>query len=243
MEPDAVDPTGAVAELFDALLSHEDMDGVLQAVAELSQRHVPGSEQCSITLVRGKHAHTVASTGPLARHLDEVQYEQGWGPCLDAGRTDQLLHVADMATETRWPTYTPVAVAAGGRSSLSVPLPVESYLVGALNLYATRPNAFTGESARIGTSLAAHLTAALSYAESATAHRSRVEHLNRALESRNIIEQAKGMIMAQQRCSAEDAFAMLRKLSMDENIRLQDLATSVVASASGQPVRVTPRVP
>jgi GAF domain-containing protein len=240
MEPDALDPSGALAELFAALLSNQDMQTVLQAVVEISRRHIPGSEHCSITLIRGERAQTVASTGQLALDLDEVQYQQGWGPCLDAGRTDQVLLLNDMATETRWPRYTPVALEAGARSSLSVPLPVESYLVGALNVYATQPHAFTDESVRIGVSLAAHITAALSYAESATANRLRVEQLNQALESRGVIEQAKGMIMMQQRCSAEAAFAMLRKLSMDENIKLADLATSLVSSAIGQPVRVTP---
>ena len=243
MESDVLDPSGALAELFSALLSNQDMDSVLQSVVELSRRHIPGSEHCSITLIRGERAQTVASTGPFALDLDEVQYEQGWGPCLDAGRTDQLILLKDMATEKRWPSYTPVALEVGARSSLSVPLPVENYLVGALNLYATRPGAFTDHSVRVGVSLAAHITAALSYAESATAHRDRVEQLNQALESRGIIEQAKGMIMVQQRCSADKAFALLRKLSMDENIRLQDLATSLVASASGQPVRVRPISP
>jgi GAF domain-containing protein len=243
MESDVLDPSGALAELSAALLSNQDMHSILQAVAELSRRHIPGSEDCSITLVRGDRGQTVASTGQLATDLDEAQYGQDWGPCLDAGRTDQLLLLEDMATERRWPRYTPIALEVGARSSLSVPLPVENYLVGALNAYATRPGAFTDDSVRIGVSLAAHITAALSYAESATAHRDRVGQLNRALESRSIIEQAKGMIMMQQRCSAEDAFALLRKLSMDENVRLQDLATSLVASASGHPVRVRPTSP
>jgi GAF domain-containing protein len=238
MKSDLLDPSGALTELFAALLSNENMNSILQSVAELSRRHIAGAEYCSITLIRRERAHTVASTGQLAVDLDEVQYKQGWGPCLDASRTDQVLLLEDMATEVRWPRYTPVALEAGARSSLSIPLPVESYLVGALNLYATRAGVFTDQSVQIGVSLAAHLTAALSYAESAFAHRDRVEQLNQALDSRGVIEQAKGMIMAQKRCSAEDAFGLMRKLSMDENIRLQDLATSLVASASGQPVRV-----
>jgi len=240
MEPDVLDPSGALSQLFQALLSNKDMDGILNDVLQLSQRHIPGAQECSLTLIRGARANTVVTTGQIALGLDEVQYEQGWGPCLDAGKANELILVQNMATETRWPRYTPVAVKAGVRSSMSVPLPVESYVIGALNVYATEPNVFTDESIQIGTALAAHITAALSFAESANVHRLRAEHLRRAMESRGIIEQAKGMIMAQQRCSAETAFAMLRKLSMDQNVRLQDLATSVVASASGQPVRVSP---
>ena len=244
MEPDVLDPSGALTELFAALLANEDMNSVLHAVADLSRRHIPGTEHCSITLIRGgQRARTVASTGQLATDLDQAQYHHNQGPCLDAGRTDQVLHLPDMTTETRWPRYTPHALHIGARSSLSIPLPVENYLVGALNLYATTPHAFTDHSTRTGESLAAHLTAALSYAETATTHRNRIEQLNHALESRGIIEQAKGMLMMQQQCTAEHAFQQLRKLSMDENIKLQDLATSIVASATGQPIRIPPSTP
>ena len=234
----SVDPTGALAELAAALTANKDMPGILGDVVELTRRHLPGADESSITLIRGKAATTAASTASLALAMDEVQYDQGYGPCLDAGRCDQIMHIPDMATEVRWPGYTPLARDSGVGSSLSLPLPVENYLVGALNVYSLRPRAFTEASIAVGRSLAAHITAALSLAESAHGHRLQAEHLARAMRSRDVIEQAKGMVMAQQRCSAEAAFNLLRKLSMDENIKLQDLAVSIVSSASGHPVRL-----
>lgn len=233
-----IDPTGALAELSTALTAKTDMAGILDEVVQLVRRYLPGAEESSITLIRGKNGATAASTGPLPIVLDEIQYEQGYGPCLDAGRGDELMHVEDMSTERRWPAYTPVAIEHGVHSSLSLPLPVENYLVGAVNVYATRVGAFDRDSITIGTSLAAHVTAALSFAESSHGHRLRAENLARAMRSRDVIEQAKGMIMVQQKCSAEAAFNLLRKLSMDENIKLQDLAVSIVSSASGHPVRL-----
>ncbi len=228
----------AVAQLFGALVAGKDMSGILSDVVAIVRNHVPGAEECSITLIRGKAATTAASTGELPILADEIQYEQGYGPCLDAGRCNEFMHIPDMATETRWPAYAPKVLEYGVRSSLSLPLPVENYLVGALNIYATRPHAFTEESVSIGTSLAAHVTAALSFAESSHGDRLRAENLARAMRSRDIIEQAKGMIMAQQKCSAETAFNLLRKLSMNENIKLNDLAVSIVSSGSGHPVRL-----
>jgi GAF domain-containing protein len=233
-----IDPTGALAELSTALTANKDMSGILDDVVRLVRAHLPGAEESSITLIRGRKPATVAATDPLAVAVDEIQYEQGYGPCLDAGRADQVLLISDMSTETRWPTYTPGAWEHGVRSSLSIPLPVENYLVGALNNYATGINAFSQESIAIGTALAAHLTAALSFAESSHGHRLRAENLEKAMRSREVIEQAKGMIMAQQKCSADAAFNLMRKLSMDENIKLQDLAVSIVSSASGQPIRL-----
>jgi GAF domain-containing protein len=238
---DPLDPTGAFADLSRALLSGKDMDGILNDVVLICRRSVPGAEEASITLIRGNRPATVAATGQIAIDLDEAQYEQGYGPCLDAGRTDEVKHIDDMTTETRWPRYTPQAVKCGARSSLSIPLPVENYLVGALNIYSTKPHAFTEESVRVGSALGVHLTAALSHAESSHGHRLRAEHLEKAMESRSIIEQAKGIIMAQQKCNGETAFAMLRKLSMDQNVRLQDLCASLVSSASGHPVRLPSR--
>ena len=138
--------------------------------------------------------------------------------------------------ETRWPTYIAEALPLGLGSSVSFPLPVETYLVGALNVYSGTPHAFTGDGVTLGVALALHVTAALSVAETSFSRRDRVAHLEKAVESHSVIDQAKGIIMVQQKCTAEVAFAMLRKLSMDRNIKLYELAAALVASASGHPV-------
>lgn len=234
---DPIDPTGAVLELYRVVGSDQEPKKMLQDVVALTKRRMTGADEVSITLVRHENAHTVAATGPLALQLDELQYEQGFGPCLDAGRFNEKQHIEDSNVEDRWPAYLAKARRLGLRSSLSVPLPVESYLVGALNLYSVTPYAFNTENLLLGGALAAHITAALNHAESAKGHRDRVANLELALESQAIINQAKGIIMVQQKCSAEAAFGLLRKLSMDNNIRLYDLAASLVASASNHPVR------
>jgi AmiR/NasT family two-component response regulator len=85
--------------------------------------------------------------------------------------------------------------------------------------------------------MAAHICAALSRAEAIFGYRNQVEQLRRAMDSRAVIEQAKGMVMAQRRCSAVDAFTELRTMSMNQNIKLAELAASIVSGASGHPVR------
>jgi len=234
---DPIDPTGAVAELYRAVSSDREITVVLQDVVTVTKRRIPGANDVSITLLRNENASTVAATGSLAVKLDELQYEQGYGPCLDAGRLNENQHIKDVSTEDRWSAYVSKARLDGLGSSLSLPLPVENYLVGALNIYSVTPNAFDTEAVTLGGALAAHITAALSYAEFAQGHRNRAAHLEQALDSQAIINQAKGIIMVQQKCSADDAFSMLRKLSMDNNIRLFELSASLVASASNHPVR------
>jgi GAF domain-containing protein len=233
---DPIDPTGVLAELAATVSSARPIDAILDDVVALTKRRVPGVEEASITLIRHRKASTVAFTGELAIALDEIQYEEGYGPCLDAGRANEVMHIEDAAREKRWPRYVPTARKHGLGSSLSVPLPVENYLIGAVNMYSTRPHAFDRDSVTLAQAFAAHVTVALSQAEASSGHRRQVENLQIALQSRAVIEQAKGIIMAQRKCDAETAFKMLRDLSMQENVKLYELAAQVVTSASNHPV-------
>lgn len=224
-------------ELFVLTAGDSDMQQTLQAVVHYAKRRVPGTDEAAITLIRRGTAGTIATTGGMAEVLDELQYETGYGPCLDAGRSNEILHIKDAATETRWPRYLPPARENGLVSSLSLPIPVTNYLVGALNLYSRTPDAFNVESVQLGDEMASHICAALSRAEAVFGYRDQVEQLRRAMQSRAVIEQAKGIIMAQRRCSAVDAFTELRVMSMNQNIKLAELAESIVSGASGHPVR------
>ncbi len=238
MTHDPIDPTGVLTELSELLRADRDLDEILGDVVAMAKRRVPGTDEAAISLVRNKKAATAATTGGMAVPLDELQYDTGYGPCLDAGRENEVKHVDDAAAETRWPRYIPRAVANGLGSSLSIPLPVENYLVGALNLYSAAPHAFEPASVALGEALAAHITAALSHAESRRGHRIRAENLERAMVTRSVIEQAKGIIMVQRKCTAGDAFDILRQISMDENMRLSEVSAQLVESASGHRVEL-----
>ncbi len=240
MAHDPIDPTGILAELTAILRSDRRMSEILVDVVHLAKRQIPGADEASITLIRNEKATTAALTGELALVLDELQYEAGYGPCLDAGRADEVNHIEDAAVETRWPRYLPAARRHGLGSSLSLPIPVENHLVGALNIYSRTAHAFPAEVVTLGDALAAHITAALCHAEAMDGHRNKADHLLRAMETRAVIEQAKGMIMAQRKCTAAEAFDQLRNTSMNQNIKLADLAAGVVSSASGHPVRFLP---
>ncbi len=118
-ETDPIDPTGAIAELTRLVSADTDMSAILEEVVQFVQQRLPGADECSMTLIRDERAATVASTGPLALKLDESQYEHGYGPCLEAGRTDATLQIPDAATETRWPRYVAEARELGMGSSAS----------------------------------------------------------------------------------------------------------------------------
>jgi GAF domain-containing protein len=226
-----LEPSDAFAELGRIKLADTDIDSILDKIAELAQRAIPGADEVSVTLMRGKGAHTAAFTGDLALACDERQYERGHGPCLDAAATSATLLIDDMDQETRWPDYTRSAAEAGARSSLSIGLPVHESVTGALNIYATEPDAFDDDAIVLGQTFAGYASVALANAHLYDAQASLAQHMQAAMENRAVIEQAKGVIMGERRCGPDEAFQILTKLSQDTNRKLRDVATALVASA------------
>lgn len=236
MTQQPLDPTVAFAELGRIKLAETDLDGVLSRVAELAKLTIPEANEVSVTLVRGKGPHTAAFTGELALELDEWQYQQGRGPCLDASAAAATLSVPDMTAEIRWPDWTPRAAAAGARSSLSIGLPVQESVTGALNIYGTKPAAFDDDAITLAQTFAGYADVALANAHLYHATASLAQQMQAAMESRAVIEQAKGILIGERRCTADEAFAVLTKLSQDSNRKLRDVAAALVDRAQ----RATP---
>jgi GAF domain-containing protein len=233
LEP--LDPAAAFAELGRIKLSETDLDHVLSRVAELAKRTLPGASEVSVTLVRGDKARTVAFTGPLASILDEWQYEQGHGPCMDAAAAGATLSIPDMAVESRWPSWAARAAEAGACSSLSIALPVQENVIGALNVYSVDPKAFDDDAVTLAETFAGYAAVALANAHVYDATATLAQQMQAAMRSRAVIEQAKGIIMGQRRCTADEAFALLSKLSQNSNRKLRDVAEAVVAQARERP--------
>jgi GAF domain-containing protein len=225
-------------ELSRVVLVDRSLTDVLTEVTAIAARGIPGAEATSITLLRGEKAFTAAHSGEMALAADELQYEHGYGPCMDAGRGGVLLRIDDMRTEERWPDYvahllatTPVL------SSLSVPLPYQGSSIGALNNYSTKPAAFaSAESLRAGTDVAEVVAVAVANADAHAQLFDQAMNMRVAMESRAVIEQAKGVLMAQRHVDADQAFEILREASQRYNRKLRDIAFGIVEStATGRP--------
>jgi GAF domain-containing protein len=190
---------------------------------------------CSVTL-RGEHEpYTVTSSDDLAIQVDEVQYDQGEGPCLQALGDGTVIYVEDMRRETRWADYREHAVEAGVRSSLSLPLQVGEDVIGALNMYSLQPGAFDERLRQGLTVFAAQAAAALTMVLRQARQDETSTQLEQALASRTTIDQAIGILMAEQRCSADDAFALLRSHSQNNNRKIRDLAADLIRRVTGAP--------
>jgi GAF domain-containing protein len=201
---------------------------LLDRVAAIGREVIPAADEVSVVLVSNPHETTIGSTSEIGRLLDERQRDIGRGPCLDAAYGGEPVVAPDLATDPRWPKYTPLAVELGIRSSLSAPLPVQDHVVGAVDWYSRSAATFTPEhrtearwyAARVATVIAnLHL-----YGEMEQLARS----MQLAMETRAQIEQAKGIIMATARCGPDEAFQLLVQQSQHENRKLREIAAEIV---------------
>jgi GAF domain-containing protein len=208
------------------------LSDVLTDVTRIAATGIPGAEATSITLLRGDKAFTAAYSGEMALAADELQYAHGAGPCMDAGRGGVLLRVDDMHTEERWPDYVAhVRRSTDVRSSLSVPLPYQGSAIGALNNYSTTPAAFASpESLRAGLEVAEVVAVAVANADAHWQLGEHARNMGLAMQSRAVIEQAKGVLMAQRHVDVDQAFEILREASQRYNRKLRDIATGIVES-------------
>ena len=224
------DRINAVIELQQLLLDTENISDFLNELACYATTVGPALS-CGITLERDGNPLTVASSDTAARGLDEVQYGHDSGPCLTAMRTGGTVIITDLVTDDRWGDYRFDALAHGIAASLSVPLKTDPGVRGALNLYSGVPAEFGPERQQQAEGFADEASRALRLADQAQLTR----NLEVAMAARSIIDQAIGIIMGQNRCTATDAFDILRRASNHRNVKLKDVASQIVTRISGKP--------
>jgi GAF domain-containing protein len=219
-------------ELAGVVLVGRNLADVLSEITIVGRRAMPGTDAASITLIRGERAFTAAYDGQMALDADELQYERGYGPCMDAARAGQVFLVDDMRTEQRWPDYAQHAADRGVGSSLSVPLPFQSATIGALNCYARRAHAFSEADVTLGEDVASWVALAVSNAKAAAQTDDDLAHMRTAMMSRAVIEQAKGILMERHKIIDDQAFTMLTHASQQTNVKLRDVAAELVRTGA-----------
>lgn len=230
-----------LGSLHSLALSVDEVHTFLEEVAGLAASLVEPPASCGITTHYDGRAITAATSDPRASLIDEEQYGAGDGPCLTAMQTGDLVQVPDLAHEDRWPVFIEAAKEHGVRCILALPLVVRGERRGALNIYGfERPDDFNDDEiarARVfATQAATALALTLRHLEQ-DQHASQLED---ALQSRSVIDQAIGVLMGQQKCNSEEAFALLRKHSQNNNRRLRDVARELIERHTGQALSSQP---
>ena len=238
MENTFLDPeTGRVeTDPFDVLarflISEHTIEQALQLVVDLARPAVGEADAVGISLLRKGGVVTAASTGPRALAVDYLQYEAGAGPCLQAIRDGQVQVVPSLLTEPRWPDFTNKALYEGVQSILACPLKTNDEVLGALNFYSSQEQGFDARAVSVGEAFAVRASVLLFNVSRYQAASQLASQLEEALQSRAVIDQAKGILMERERISSDEAFERLKVGSQRSNIKVRELAQRIVAEVA-----------
>lgn len=235
MSPHRSDEFHASIDDMTGLLSlEESTEEALQRVADLASKAIPVADGVGITLVTwGPEGsipgmRTAAHSVPWVMTIDVDQYETGEGPCIDSIVRGEIVNLREL-DEGSYPKFCAKATQEGLGSVLAIPLKInDNRAIGALNLYSRERSAFDDRDQTAAIDFAAHAAIALVNIELYEGARKLTHQLSDAMDSRAIIEQAKGILMGRDHCTADEAFKQLKDMSQSRNIKVRELATTMV---------------
>jgi hypothetical protein len=227
----------AITELQSLLLSTAGVEDFVEGVARAAARNVGTATSATITLRRDRRPTLVAASDDQAALCDEVEYAADDGPCLTSIDIGQLVHVPDIALETRWPAWRAAARGNGYASAAALPREVRPGVHIALNLYASHPHAWDEAALAVADMYADEIARTVALCLRSTDQVEMNADLRAALVSRAVIDQAIGVVMAENRCTAEEAMAILRSASRHRKVKLREVASVIVEAITGSPPR------
>jgi GAF domain-containing protein len=224
--------TGPSARSLDILaralhVKNAELQPTLEAIVSTATRMLSPALYAGLTVFSGGKFTPLACSGETPLLLDRLQQELGDGPCIDAAKDQSIFRIEDTGRDGRWPQFSAAAMRLNVRSMLCVPLWIDERSLGALSLYASQVAAFTDLHERVTTLLATFAALALAEAQ-------RADQLHDALESRDVIGQAKGILMERHSITADAAFGVLSRVSQAENVKLAEIARQLVQTGKLQ---------
>jgi hypothetical protein len=212
-----------IAEVARSLEAETGAEDTMELAVKLAVEIIEGAEEATISLVRrARIVETPAATSERALEVDRIQQELGEGPCLTAIREEEIVSCTDIAAEDRWGDWGPrTAEATGFASMLCLRMFTHSEQLGALSVFSAKPHAFTGADVESGLSFAAHTAIAVTVARLD-------ENKDVALDSRSLIGQATGIVMDRYDMDAVRAFAVLKRISQQSNVRIHEVAVELL---------------
>ena len=234
-EPDVDVVQLAFDELGRMSFAEHSLESVLARVTDVAGRVLPGKPATSVTIVTDGRPSTVAASHPLARELDQLQYAQESGPCVQAATTGQMVELLDTGTDQRWGAFPTAAADRGCGGVLSFPLPPQELVAGGLNVYARTDQPLDERTRDIAARLAAYAVVPVSNMYLYETAVERAGNLEAALDSRAVIDQAKGILMERFKLSADQAFSALARVSMESNTKVRDVAVRFVETGELRP--------
>lgn len=216
------------------LVSEETVQSTLDLISKLAHATLPKTSGAGVTLIEEGKKRTAAYSDEIVKRADALQYDLGEGPCLSAWDDKRPYRIDHMAVEERWPKWCPAAAAMGMQSALSVPLLVRGDARGALKVYSDRPHNYGERDIEIVSMFAEQAASVLANVQAYSEAQQLGEQLKEALKNRDIIGEAKGILMERQGIDEERAFVALRRISQQHNVKVRDVARRIVEEKSKQ---------
>jgi GAF domain-containing protein len=234
--------TSNISETARILFSAGGVADTLAQIVAVAVATIEGCDFAGLFLMEGDVLVTPVHTDPIVEVIDTLQRDSGEGPCIDAVAQRIMVYGDDLHTDVRWPHLGPRAAQQGIRSVLALPLATNG-ADGAVNLYARYPAAFGVVDRAKGVILSSLASIALTAAHVFEDEERRIENLHSALSSREVIGQAQGILMERERISADQSFDVLRRASQFLNVKLREVAQTLVDTGERPDTGPPPRRP
>ncbi len=229
----------SLSELAVALFAPGTVAGTLQRIVDLAVVAIEGCDAAGVLLVEDGQVVTTTASDPLVDELDRLQVEAQEGPGLDAVSSGGAFYAIDLADDDRWRRFGPAATASGIRSILAFRL--SDRHLSAISLYAQLPAAFGAYDRAKGSIFATLAGLALDSAEDRGEQERAATNLLVALQTRELIGQAQGILMERERITADQAFDVLRRASQHLNTKLREVAQNLVETGQTPEAGFAPR--
>jgi len=220
--------TQVLARMSAVLLSQESVATTVQLVTALAQRTLPGTAGAGVSLMEAVGKRTTAASDALVEQADLLQYELDEGPCLAAWRDRTPVRVDNLETEHRWPRWAEAVAPLGIKAVLSAPLLVRDGSIGAIKVYSLQPAAYDTHSEQLLSLFAQQAAILLANAQTSEDARQLADRLKLALAGRDLVGQAKGILIARGARDEGAAFAMLVAASQRSNIKVEEVARRLI---------------
>lgn len=230
-----------LAQMGAVVLAAETVETTIGLVTALATATIPGTTGAGVTLVDGRGRRTLAASDPLVERADALQYQFDAGPCLTAWRDQVTVRVDDLAGETRWSEWSAEAANLGIRALLSVPLVAAGTSVGAIKVYSMQLEAYDGRAEHLLELFARQAAILLVNTQTLDDARQLSGQLRDALSDRDVIGQAKGVLIARGAADERAAFATLVAASQRSNVKVHQVARELMQSVEARPGRATTR--
>ena len=230
------DLTASLTGLSGMLTDHRPLSDTLTEIAHFAVNAIPGAEGSGLTMLEDGQAQTVVASEEFVRAVDDIQYALGEGPCVLAVSSGQTQVSGSLGGAQLWPHFGPRVGRLGVHSALSLPLVLPrsdgaDQVIGALNVYAHRKDAFTPDAVQIGEWFARPAAVSVHNAQVLAHTRRLADQLQAALTHRAVIDQAIGVLMSRSGATPDEAFDRLRVMSQTQHVKISEVSRVIMSEA------------